>query len=208
MFDMHSMKCIRAIKMHFNPVTCLSLGANEEEGRLIISGSSFGSITVSSISSDHDDQWDATVGSTNSTIKTLCYNPRNHLVFAGTSDGHAYCWDIRTMLCLWETRVSLNVVYSMQHLQNDASTLVVGGIDGVLRLLDQHTEKVLSSCVMDDVGGGGLSASSSYYYYSNKNKNKIERNKEKGYQIQQKLAALPEFLLNVFDLPSLVWLLE
>lgn len=53
------------------------------------------------------------------------------------------------MKSIWETRVSPNVIYSLQHLQNDTSTLVVGGIDGVLRMLDQNTGKVLSSCVMD-----------------------------------------------------------
>jgi hypothetical protein len=60
------------------------------------------------------------------------------------------------MRSVWETRVSPNVVYSLQHLRNDASTLVVGGIDGVLRILDQNTGKVLSSCV---VGGNMLSSS-------------------------------------------------
>lgn len=70
------------------------------------------------------------------------------------------------MKSLWETRISPNVVYSMQHLQNDTSTLVAGGIDGVLRVLDQNTGEALSSCVMD-IG----SASSS----SNKVSEVIER---------------------------------
>lgn len=55
----------------------------------------------------------------------------------------------RTMRSLWETRVSPNVVYSLQHLQNDTATLVIGGIDGVLRILDQNTGEVLSSCVVE-----------------------------------------------------------
>ncbi|KAL5805090.1 hypothetical protein ACOSQ3_031890 [Xanthoceras sorbifolium] len=37
--------------------------------------------------------------------------------------------------------------YSLQHLQSDTTTLAVGGIDGVLRILDQNAEEVLSSCV-------------------------------------------------------------
>lgn len=77
------------------------------------------------------------------------------------------CLSCRTMKSLWETRISPNVVYSLQHLQNDTSTLVVGGIDGALRVLDQNTGEVLSRCVMD-IG----SASSS----SNKVSGVIERN--------------------------------
>ncbi|KAM1018160.1 hypothetical protein ACFX2C_039815 [Malus domestica] len=41
-------------------------------------------------------------------------------------------------------------------MRNDASTLAVGGIDGVLRLLNQKTGEVISSCVLD----GYLSSSS------------------------------------------------
>lgn len=159
-FDMYSRKCSQIIRMHFAPVTCLSLG----EDQLIISGSSLGSITISGLSSD---QRVATLRSTDCTgIKTLCYNPCSHLVFAGTTAGYASCWDLRTMKSLWETRISPNVVYSMQHLQNDTSTLVAGGIDGVLRVLDQNNGEALSSCVMD-IG----SASSS----SNKVSGVIER---------------------------------
>lgn len=55
--------------------------------------------------------------------------------------------------------MSPNVVYSIQHLHNDISTLVVGGIDGVLRVLDQNTGVVISSYVMDH---NTLSSSSGY----------------------------------------------
>ncbi|XP_031279797.1 F-box/WD-40 repeat-containing protein At3g52030-like [Pistacia vera] len=132
-FDMYSRKCSRIIRMHAAPVTCLSLS----EDQLIISGSSNGSITISGLSSD---QRVAKLRSAYSTgIKTLCYNPRSHQVFAGTTAGYAACWELRTMKPLWEARVSPNVIYSLQHLQHDASTIVVGGIDGVLRVLDQNT---------------------------------------------------------------------
>ncbi|KAK9283297.1 hypothetical protein L1049_011534 [Liquidambar formosana] len=142
-FDMYSRKCSQIIRMRAGPVTCLALSDNQ----LILSGSSLGSITISGLSSD---QRVATLRSTNSTgIRTLCLNPSSHLVFAGSTAGYASCWDLRTMKTLWETRVSPNVVYSMQHLRNDTSTLVVGGIDGVLRVLNQNTGEVLSSCVME-----------------------------------------------------------
>lgn len=59
------------------------------------------------------------------------------------------CYRITTRT-LWETRVSPNVIYSMHHLRNDTSTLVVGGIDGVLRTVDQVTGEVISRCIMDD----------------------------------------------------------
>lgn len=59
-------------------------------------------------------------------------------------------WYRKTNRSLWETRVSPNVVYSMHHLRNDTSTLVVGGIDGVLRIVDQVTGEVISRCIIDD----------------------------------------------------------
>lgn len=58
---------------------------------------------------------------------------------------------------LWEDRVSPNVLYSMHHLRNDTSTLVVGGIDGVLRVLDQHSGKVIATRIMEE------SSSSSHF---------------------------------------------
>ncbi|XP_057977508.1 F-box/WD-40 repeat-containing protein At3g52030 [Malania oleifera] len=143
-FDMYSRKCSRIIRMHAGPITCLSLN----DDQLILSGSSLGSITISGLSSD---QRVATLRSTNSTgIRTLYFNHSSHLVFSGSTAGYAACWDLRTMRSLWERRVSPNIIYSMQTLQNDVATLVVGGIDGVLRILDQNTGSVLSSCVMED----------------------------------------------------------
>ncbi|KAL6326900.1 hypothetical protein AAG906_012176 [Vitis piasezkii] len=143
-FDMYSRKCSRIIRMHSGPVRCLALS----DDQCIISGSSLGSITISGLSSD---QRIAKLRSTDSTgISTLCFNPRSHLVFAGSTAGYASCWDLRTMRPLWENRISPNVIYSMQHLCSDTHTLVAGGIDGVLRILDQNTGKVVSGCVMDD----------------------------------------------------------
>ncbi|GLT39739.1 hypothetical protein SLA2020_139150 [Shorea laevis] len=143
-FDMYSRKCSRIIRMHAAPVTCLCLS----DDQLILSGSSLGSITISGLLSD---QRVATLKSTDCTgIKALCFNPCSHLVFAGTTAGYGYCWDLRTMRSLWQTRISPNVIYSMQHMQNDTSTLVVGGIDGVLRVLDQNNGDILSRCIIDD----------------------------------------------------------
>lgn len=51
---------------------------------------------------------------------------------------------------LWGTRVSPNVVYSLQHMQNDTSTLAVGGIDGILRFLDQNQGNIISCCVREE----------------------------------------------------------
>ncbi|KAK3422948.1 hypothetical protein EUGRSUZ_G03301 [Eucalyptus grandis] len=142
-FDMYSRKCSRIIRMHSAPVTCLSLSSEQ----LIFSGSSLGSITISGLSSDervatlrpHD-----RIG-----IKTLCFNPCSNLVFAGCASGYASCWDLRKMGVLWERRVSPNVLYSLGHMQYDTSTLVVGGIDGVLRVLDQSTGELVSSYIME-----------------------------------------------------------
>ncbi|GAB4832517.1 hypothetical protein Ancab_006538 [Ancistrocladus abbreviatus] len=151
-FDMYSRKCSQIIRMHSGSVTCLALS----EDQLILSGSSLGSISVSGLSSD---QLLATLRSADRTgIKALCYNPSSQLLFAGSSSGSASCWDLRKMRMLWENRVSPNVLYSMQHLQHDTSTLVVGGIDGVLRVVDQNTGHILSRYVMEE----GPAASTSF----------------------------------------------
>lgn len=85
--------------------------------------------------------------------------------------------------------------------------LRVGGIDSVLRLLDQHTGKVLSSSVMDDIAPPPHQHHQFTIITPIKIKIKSKGRKEKRYQIQQKLATSPEFL-KVFDPPSLVLLLE
>ncbi|XP_077224282.1 F-box family protein with WD40/YVTN repeat doamin [Tasmannia lanceolata] len=143
-FDMYSQSCSRIIRMHTGPVTCLALN----DDQLIISGSSLGSITVSGLSSD---QRVASLKSSSAPtgIRSLCFNPSSYLVFAGSTAGYSHCWDLRTMRPLWEKRVSPNVVYSMGHMWNDTSTLVVGGIDGVLRILNQNTGEFLASYVTD-----------------------------------------------------------
>uniref|UniRef100_A0A7N2R2F1 Uncharacterized protein n=1 Tax=Quercus lobata TaxID=97700 RepID=A0A7N2R2F1_QUELO len=149
LFDVYSRKCSQIIRMRAGPVTCLCLC----DDQLILSGSSLGSITVSGSLSDRQ-------------LATL----RSRItigVFAGSTSGHTSCWDLRTMRSLWETRVSPNVVYSLQHLRSDKSTLVVGGIDGVLRTLDQNTGQVLASCVME---GNELSSSQNTYGATEKRK--------------------------------------
>lgn len=142
-FDMYSKRCSRIVRMHDGPVTCLGL----TDDQLIISGSSLGSISISGLLSDQRVVKLRTRDSTD--LRALCFNPCSHLVFAGSTAGNTTCWDLRTMRILWEKRVSLNVVYSLQHLRNDRTTLVVGGIDGVLRIINQNTGDVLSRIVLE-----------------------------------------------------------
>ncbi|XP_057790045.1 F-box/WD-40 repeat-containing protein At3g52030 isoform X2 [Salvia miltiorrhiza] len=143
-FDMYSKKISQIIKMH--PGAVSSLCFSDEQ--LIVSGSSLGSISISDLSSDQRVvSFDAT---SSAGIKTLCLSPSSYSLFCGSSTGYASCWDLRTMRRRWETRVSPNVLYSMHHLRSDASTLVVGGIDGVLRIVDQGSGNVLSRCIMEN----------------------------------------------------------
>ncbi|XP_015067619.1 F-box/WD-40 repeat-containing protein At3g52030 isoform X2 [Solanum pennellii] len=144
-FDLYSRKCTQIIKMHQGPVSCLAF----TDDQLLVSGSSLGTLSLSDLSSD---QRVVQLGSTYSAgVKTLCFNPNSYMVFAGSTAGNVSCWDLRnTTRTVWETRVSPNVIYSMHHLRNDTSTLVVGGIDGVLRTVDQVTGEVISRCIMDD----------------------------------------------------------
>ncbi|PNX81957.1 F-box/WD-40 repeat-containing protein at3g52030-like protein [Trifolium pratense] len=126
-FDMYSRRCSQIIRMHSEPITCLCLS----EDQLILSGSTSGNITISDPSSA---QKVARLRSSDFRgIKTLCLKPSSQLLFAGSAVGYTYCWDMRTRKLLWNTRVSPNVVHSIQHMQNDKSTLAVGGIDGSIQ---------------------------------------------------------------------------
>ncbi|XP_047976018.1 F-box/WD-40 repeat-containing protein At3g52030 [Salvia hispanica] len=143
-FDMYSRKISQIIKMH--PGAISSLCFSDEQ--LIVSGSSLGGISISDLSSD---QRVVTFDATSSAgIKTMCLSPNSYSLFCGSSTGYASCWDLRTLRRRWETRVSPNVVYSMQHLRNDASTLVIGGIDGVVRIVNQDSGDVLSRIIMEN----------------------------------------------------------
>ncbi|KAL0377179.1 UNVERIFIED_CONTAM: F-box/WD-40 repeat-containing protein [Sesamum calycinum] len=145
-------------RMHPGAVSCLSF----TDEQLIVSGSSLGSISISDLSSDQQVAALDTTSSGGFSDKT-CYldsfiwRHKNslfepELVFV-------ICW-IKYRLCIllgpkniekdYGTRVSPNVLYSMHHLRNDKSTLVVGGIDGVLRIIDQNSGEVLSRCIMQD----------------------------------------------------------
>nr|VDD39631.1 unnamed protein product [Brassica oleracea] len=144
-FDMYSKTCSQIIRTHGGPITCLSLS----DSQLFLSGSSLGRVTVS------DPLLDQPVATLKSTItaggiQTICFNQGSNLAFSGTTAGYVSCWDLRKMRRVWENRVSPNVVYSIQQLKNDTSVMVAGGIDGVLRFVDQKRGRVLSSCIMDD----------------------------------------------------------
>ncbi|KAI3709756.1 hypothetical protein L2E82_39522 [Cichorium intybus] len=143
-FDMYGRKWSRIIKMHDGPITCLSFS----DDHLLIGGSSFGRISLSDLSSD---QQVGTLKTNDSAdLSTLCYNSRSHVVFAGSRAGRASSWDLRMMKRLWEVRVSPNVICSIQHMRDDMSILAVGGIGGVLRIVDPQNGDILSSCIMDE----------------------------------------------------------
>ncbi|XP_031113760.1 F-box/WD-40 repeat-containing protein At3g52030 [Ipomoea triloba] len=146
-FDLYSRKLTQIIKMHDAPVTCLSFS----DDQLLFGGSSQGrSIALLDLSSG---QQVSLLGSTYASvgIKTLCFNPGSNYLFAGSTAGHACCWDLRKQnRTLWEERVSPNVLYSMHHLRNDKSTLVIGGIDGVLRVVDQDSGEVIATHIMEE----------------------------------------------------------
>ncbi|CAN4110272.1 unnamed protein product [Withania somnifera] len=88
-FDLYSRKCSQIIKMHQGPVTCLSF----TDDQLLVSGSSLGTLSLSDLSSD---QRVVLLGSTYSAgVKTLCFNPSSHMLFAGSTAGNVTCWDLR-----------------------------------------------------------------------------------------------------------------
>ncbi|XP_038989803.1 F-box/WD-40 repeat-containing protein At3g52030 isoform X6 [Phoenix dactylifera] len=88
----------------------------------------------------------------------LCMRYVDPEAVIGCDDGRARIFDmysgscsriIRTLRPLWEVRASSNVIYATQHLSSDTSTLVVGGLDGVLRILNQSTGEIISSLVVN-----------------------------------------------------------
>lgn len=141
-FDMYSSQCSRIFRQHGGAVTCLSM-VDEE---LLISGTSLGSLSVSDAASG---QRIASLRHSTATTGISCIwvNKGSFQVFSGTTSGHAYSWDLRMYKPLWETRVSPSVIYSMHSQAIDLSTLVLGGIDGVLRIIDANSGQILSGYV-------------------------------------------------------------
>lgn len=141
-FDMYSNQCSRIFRQHGGAVTCLSI----VDEQLLISGTSLGCLSVSDAASGQKiaslRQSTAVTG-----ISCLWVNQGSSQVFSGTTSGHAYSWDLRMYRPLWETRVSPSVIYSMHSQAIDSSTLVLGGIDGVLRIIDANNGQILSSYV-------------------------------------------------------------
>ncbi|KAL0924480.1 hypothetical protein M5K25_005312 [Dendrobium thyrsiflorum] len=143
-FDMYSGRCTRIIRMHGAPVSCLAL----TEDQLVFGGSNFGTVTVADFSTGER------VASLKSSfshtgMKSLCFSAHSYLLYGGSTSGYVHCWDLRTFRPLWETRVSPNVIYSLHHLACDSSTLAVGGLDGILRILNQNTGEILSRFILN-----------------------------------------------------------
>ncbi|KAL5697489.1 hypothetical protein ACHQM5_028622 [Ranunculus cassubicifolius] len=152
---MYSKKCSRIIKMHTGPILCLSLtdkiltdDKNLADKKLILSGSTCGSIKSADLSSG---KMISSLTFTKSTdITTLCYNSSSFRVFVGLNSGHLDCWDLRMNRQLWKKRVSRSKICSVQHMQKDTSSVVAGGMDGVVRIVNQDTGKIESSYVLGD----------------------------------------------------------
>ncbi|KAH0466480.1 hypothetical protein IEQ34_003718 [Dendrobium chrysotoxum] len=143
-FDMYSGRCTRIIRMHGAPVSCLAL----TEDQLVFGGSNFGTVTVADFSTG--EQLASLKSSFSHTgMKSLCFSTHSYLLYGGSTSGYVHCWDLRTFRPLWETRVSPNVIYSMHHLACDSSTLAVGGLDGILRILNQNTGETLSRFILN-----------------------------------------------------------
>ncbi|XP_078158445.1 F-box family protein with WD40/YVTN repeat doamin [Carex rostrata] len=146
-FDMYSRNCTRIIRLQSGPLSCLTITPDQ----LIAGGSTFGSVAIADLTSG--ERLALLRSSFSPTgMKCLSFNARSHLLFAGSTSGYAHCWDLRTLKPLWEKRVSPNVIYSTHHMFNDTSILAVGGLDGVVRILDQSTGEILKSYFVDRRG--------------------------------------------------------
>ncbi|KAF3334294.1 F-box/WD-40 repeat-containing protein [Carex littledalei] len=146
-FDMYSRNCTRIIRLQSGPLSCLTITPDQ----LIAGGSTFGSVAIADLTSG--ERLALLRSSFSPTgMKCLSFNARSHLLFAGSTSGYAHCWDLRTLKPLWEKRVSPNVIYSTHHMLNDTSILAVGGVDGVLRILNQSTGEILKSYFVDRRG--------------------------------------------------------
>nr|XP_011459721.1 PREDICTED: F-box/WD-40 repeat-containing protein At3g52030-like [Fragaria vesca subsp. vesca] len=151
-FDMYSSQCsqIRRMNSNYGPLTCLEL--SNDDSRLLILAGSRSNITMSS-GLVGDPVASLSTNYSASYVRTLCYNPSGDdhwMVFGGSNGGYVHCWDLRTRKSLWNTKVNRYAVFSVQQLRNAAaSDLVVGGADGVLRVVDHNTGEVISRIVLD-----------------------------------------------------------
>ncbi|KAJ1685728.1 hypothetical protein LUZ63_017118 [Rhynchospora breviuscula] len=146
-FDMYSRSCSRIIRLQSGPLSCLTI----TQDQLIAGGSTFGSVAIADLTSG--ERLALLKSSFSPTgMKCLSFNAQSYLLFAGSTSGYAHCWDLRTLKPLWEKRVSPNVIYSTHHMFKDTSILAVGGLDGILRILDQCTGEILKSYIVDPRG--------------------------------------------------------
>ncbi|CAD6257878.1 unnamed protein product [Miscanthus lutarioriparius] len=148
-YDMYSRSCSSIYRLHSSPVTCLAL----TDDQLIVGGSTFGTVAImrSNLRAE-----------VRCSEISLCTIGNKILIFLHKFT-HDICWVIgwlcsllglklfllRTLRPLWEKRVSPNVIYSTCHLPGDTATLVVGGIDGVLRVMCQRTGETIRCLVVD-----------------------------------------------------------
>jgi WD40 repeat protein len=78
-------------------------------------------------------------------VDSLQMGMNDHLLFAGTTTGFVYCWDLRTHQELWRIRAHRSVVTSMHSQAYAPSTLLTGSMDGVVKLFDCNSGTMLKA---------------------------------------------------------------
>ncbi|VAH94020.1 unnamed protein product [Triticum turgidum subsp. durum] len=162
-YDMYSRSCSSIHRLHPSPVTCLAV----TDDQLIVGGSTFGNVAIADQTSGESDKMLVFQCKFTLNIRGLIFwlctllglkpqSPVGHTArVASVPISRAVPCEVqqpddgRTLRPLWETRVSPNVIYSAHHLPGDTSMLVLGGIDGVLRLVCQRTGETIRSFIMD-----------------------------------------------------------
>ncbi|KAI5082896.1 hypothetical protein GOP47_0002639 [Adiantum capillus-veneris] len=143
-FDIYSGQCARIFRQHADRVTCIVLDVSSS---LLMSGSADGTVELC----------DSLTGR-----KICCLLPSSppqevhslHLfscqsmLVGCTSKGSVYAWDVRKQKLLWTVRIGANCIASLHSPSYDATTLVTGGINGVITILDMGSGAVLRKFVV------------------------------------------------------------
>ncbi|KAH8958415.1 hypothetical protein BDL97_06G022800 [Sphagnum fallax] len=140
-YDLYSGRCSRLFRKHSAPVTSVAINA---AAQIFVSGCRDGKVQMFDALSGQDVvALLRPIGEFG--VDSLQMGMNDHLLFAGTTTGFVYCWDLRTHQELWRIRAHRSVVTSMHSQAYAPSTLLTGSMDGVVKLFDCNSGTMLKA---------------------------------------------------------------
>ncbi|KAH8958605.1 hypothetical protein BDL97_06G033900 [Sphagnum fallax] len=140
-YDLYSGRCSRLFRKHSAPVTSVAINA---AAQIFVSGCRDGKVQMFDALSGQDVvALLRPIGEFG--VDSLQMGMNDHLLFAGTTTGFVYCWDLRTHQELWRIRAHRSVVTSMHSQAYAPSTLLTGSMDRVVKLFDCNSGTMLKA---------------------------------------------------------------